>query len=352
VNKTRWLIYGANGFTGRLVAREAVRRGLTPILAGRNAQSVQALSGELGLECRIFALDQPAVVQDCIGDCRLVLHCAGPFSATSQPMIAACLAAGAHYLDISGEISVFANAHQQSDQARHADVVLIPGAGFDVVPSDCLAASLVQALPAATSLVLAFEAGGGPSPGTAKTSIEGLGKGGKVRQDGKITDVPLAYKSRQIPFAHGSRTAVTIPWGDVYTAYVSTGIGNIEVYMSVSPGTVRSLRRIRWLQPLLGASVVQNFLKKRAGKAVKGPDEERRKSTGCQLWGEVRSSDGRSVSGTMTTPNGYDLTVTASLGIVEYLLSQSVEGGFYTPSLLMGPDYAASLPGVAMQIGA
>ena len=352
MNAKRWLIYGANGYTGSLAAREAVRRGLTPVLAGRNALPVQRLAQELGLESAVFDLAEPAVVADHIRDHRLVLHCAGPFSSTSQPMITACLKTAVHYLDITGEISVFANAHRQSEQARRADVVLIPGVGFDVVPSDCLAASLVQALPAATSLLLAFEAGGGLSPGTAKTSVEGLAYGGKVRKDGEIIAVPLAWKSRQIPFVHATRSAMTIPWGDVYTAYVSTGIGNIEVYMAASPATIKRVRRARWLQPILGTAMVQKFLKQRIGKSVRGPSDEKRDRTECQLWGEVSSSDGRRVSATMTTPNGYDLTVTASLGIVEYLLSHDVEGGFYTPSLLMGAGYAASLPGVAMHLGA
>ena len=57
-----------------------------------------------------------------------------------------------------------------------------------------------------------------------------------------------------------------------------------------------------------------------------------------ELWGEVKSADGRSVTATMTTPDGYDVTVSASLGIVEYLQKNDVEGGFYTPSLLMGAD--------------
>lgn len=347
----RWLIYGANGYTGKLIAREAASRGLTPVLAGRNRPPVESLAQELGLEFRTFALDQSASVLEGIRDCSLVLHCAGPFSATSQPMIVACLASGAHYLDLTGEISVFANAHRQSDQAGRADIVLVPGVGFDVVPSDCLAASLVQALPSATSLVLAFEAGGGPSPGTAKTSVEGLAMGGAVRKDGKLTRVPLAYKSRQIPFAGGSRSAMTIPWGDVYTAYVSTGIGNIEVYMSMPASTIRRIRRLRWLQPLLRVAAVQNFLKRRISSSVRGPSDDRRKNTGCQLWGEVASADARRLSATMSTPNGYDITVTASLGVVEYLLNHDVEGGFYTPSLLMGADYAASLPGVVMQMG-
>ncbi len=347
----QWMIYGANGYTGRLAALEAARRGMKPILAGRNADALARLASETGLETRVFDLASSAGVVENIGDCHLVLHCAGPFSATSQPMIEACLAAGVHYLDITGEIPVFANAHRQADAARRADVVLIPGTGFDVVPSDCLAASLVQALPAAIELCLAFEAGGGPSPGTAKTGAEGLARGGAVRKDGKLTPVPLAWKSRTIPFAHGERLAMTIPWGDVYTAYVSTGVPNIEVYMSVPPATVRKLRRMRWVQPLLATPLVQNFLKNRISRSVKGPDDARRGNTDAQLWGEARSADGRTVSGTMTTPNGYDLTVAASLGIVDFLLQSDVEGGYYTPSMLMGPAYAQKLPGVTMSIG-
>lgn len=351
MSKTAWMIYGANGYTGELAAREAVRRGLKPILAGRNQAAISSLAAELQLECRVFGLDQAASVVANLRGCRVVLHCAGPFSQTSQPMISACLANAAHYLDITGEISVFANAHKQTELARRADVVLIPGVGFDVVPSDCLAASLVQALPGATELVLAFEAGGGPSPGTAKTSIEGLAMGGAIRRDGQMVRVPLAYKSRTIPFAHGQRTAVTIPWGDVYTAYVSTGVGNIEVYMSLPAARIRYLRRMRWLRPVLQTSLVQHWLKQRIGKSVQGPSEERRLGTESQLWGEARSADGRSVAATMTTPNGYDVTVSAALGVVDFLLGEEVEGGYYTPSLLLGAGYAAALPGVVMKMG-
>jgi len=341
-----WIIYGANGYTGRLVAREAARRGLQPVLAGRNEPAVRALADELGLPCTVFSLDDGAAVRAAIANARLVLHCAGPFSTTSEPMIEACLAERAHYLDITGEIAVFERAWSRSDAARHADVVLLPGAGFDVVPSDCLAASLVEALPAATRLQLAFEAAGGPSPGTAKTSVEGLAQGGCVRREGRLTRVPLAWKIRTVPFAHGERTAMTIPWGDVFTAYVSTGVPDIEVYMAVPPATAARLRRMRWLLPVLASGPAQSFLKARVQARVRGPSADRRAATGCELWGEVRSADGRIAAATMTTPNGYDLTVTASLGIVEFLLGQAVEGGYYTPSLLMGSGYAATLPGV------
>jgi len=348
--RKKWLIYGANGYTGKLIARKALQRGLKPILAGRNDEGIASIATETGFDSLVFELDDTSALNKALEGVSIVLHCAGPFSATSQPMIEACLKNGCHYLDITGEISVFANAHKQSDEAVHADIVLMPGVGFDVVPTDCLAAKLVKALPAATSITLAFESGGRMSPGTAKTSIEGLAGGGCVRQDGKLKWVPLAWKTREIPFRHGKRLAVSIPWGDVFTAFISTGVPDIEVYMSAPPSSILQMKRLRLLKPLLSMQWVQNLMKKRIEKSVTGPESGERLDSQMQLWGEASTADGRSVSATMTTPNGYDVTVTASLGIVEHLLKSDVEGGFYTPSLLMGADYATSLPGVTIKI--
>jgi len=346
----KWMIYGANGYTGRLIAKQARQRGLQPILAGRSREIIEALAAETGFDSLVFDLDDKAAVNKAMKGVSTVLHCAGPFSATSQPMIEACLKNGCHYLDITGEISVFANAYRQSDEARHADIVLMPGVGFDVVPTDCLAATLVRALPAATVMMLAFESSGQMSPGTAKTSVEGLAGGGCVRRDGKLMWVPLAWKTREIRFKHGKHLAVTIPWGDVFTAYISTGVPDIEVYMAVPPSAILRMKRLRMVKPLLSMQWVQNVMKRRIEKSVTGPEFGARRNSKMQLWGEVSSADGRSVSATMTTPDGYDVTVMASLGIVEYLLENDVEGGFYTPSLLMGADYAASLPGVTINI--
>jgi len=346
----KWMIYGANGYTGRLIAQAAKQSGMQPILAGRNAESIGEVALETGFDSIVFDLDDSAAVSKALKGVAIVLHCAGPFSATSQPLIESCLENGCHYLDITGEISVFANAHRQSEEARRADVILMPGVGFDVVPTDCLAATLVKALPAATAMTLAFESGGRMSPGTMKTSIEGLAGGGCVRENGKLKWVPLAWKTREIPFEHGKRLAVTIPWGDVFTAYISTGVPDIEIYMSAPPSAILRMKRLRMIKPLLSMQWVQNMMKRRVEKSVTGPDVGERQNSKMYIWGEVSSADGRRVSATMTTPDGYDVTVMASMGVVKYLLENDVEGGFYTPSLLMGADYASSLPGIDINI--
>ncbi|KFN45848.1 saccharopine dehydrogenase family protein [Arenimonas metalli] len=344
-----WMIYGANGYTGRMMVEEAVKRGLRPVLAGRSAATLEPMAKQHGLPVRAFALDDPQALRSGLNGIGLVLHCAGPFSATCAPMLEACLDSGAHYLDITGEIDVFAHCHAQDARARDKGIVVLPGSGFDVVPTDCLAAQLKRELPGAESLVLAFEAGGGPSPGTAKTSVEGLGKGGRARIDGRMTRVPLAWKTRTFERDGEQRFAMTIPWGDVYTAYVSTGIGNVEVYMGVPPGTAKKLRRLRLLGPLLGLGPVQSMLKKQVEKRVRGPSDATRGKTGCVVWGEARDAAGHELKRRLRTPNGYEITVTAALGIVARLLDGPVpKGGYYTPSALMGADYVLSLPGVSL----
>lgn len=350
--KQEWMIYGAYGYTGELTAREAKKRGLKPVLAGRSRGPLKALAESLDLPWRAFDLDDPAVVREALADVGLVLHCAGPFSATARPMLEACLEKSVHYLDITGEIDVFDLCHQHDEAAKQAGIVVCPGAGFDVVPTDCVAACLARAMPGAIDLELAFEAGGGTSPGTAKTSVEGLAKGGRIRRNGHMTPVPLAYMTRAIPFKAGPRHGMTIPWGDVFTAFISTAIPNIKVFLSVPPATSQRLRRIRWLRPLFGLAWVQRMMKNKVDKKVRGPDEKLRGTTHSRIWGQVTDAQGHQISAELETPNGYDLTVDASLGIVQHLLhlgesGEALPAGYFTPSRLMGADYVTSLQGVS-----
>lgn len=343
-----WMIYGANGYTGELVAREAVRKGLSPILAGRNAETVGRLARELGLQSRAFSLDDPQGTAAELFGVKAVLHCAGPFVHTSAPMVAACLATGAHYLDITGEIPVFETVLARGEAARKAGVALIPGVGFDVVPSDCLAARLARALPDATQLVLAFYSEkGGISRGTMKTMIESLPHAGAIRKDGRIVPVPVAFDAREIDFGRaGRKWAMTIPWGDVSTAYHSTGIPNIRVYSGTPPGTIRKMKRWAPLLPLAGWGPIKRLAQSWVDRKVTGPSEELRETGRVHLWGEVKNAAGRAVTSTLETPEGYRFTAISAVESIERVLAGKVQSGAWTPSKAFGPDFVTELLGV------
>ena len=344
-DKNKWMIFGANGYTRRLIAKEARRQGLAPILAGRNATAIDALARELSLTSSAFDLSDRAAARTALADVAVVANCAGPFSATSQRMIEACLATRTHYVDITGEIAVFVDAQRQHDAAREAGIVLCPGVGFDVIPTDCVAACLKEALPDATHLALGFAGGGAISPGTAKTSIEGLKLGGRVRTAGNIVEVPLAYRARMIDFGAGERLAVTFPWGDVATAFFSTGIPNIEVYIASSPAALLRLRRLNRIRRLLAVAPLQAVAKRIAGRVNTGPSSERYASGTTYVWGEARNGNWSKRVARLTTSNGYRLTVDGVLMAVPALLAGAPTGGYYTPSQLMGPRCVETLPG-------
>lgn len=339
-----FLIYGANGYTGSLIARDAKTRGLTPVLAGRSSEKIAPLARELGFEQRIFPIGAPEDVARHLQGFDVVLHCAGPFATTSGPMIEACLRAKSHYLDITGEIAVFEHAQTKSGEANAAGIVVCPGVGFDVVPTDCVAASLKAALPDADHLALGFQSDSTLSAGTAKTTVEGIPQGGKVRRGGKIVDVPHGYRVRHVDFGNGPKLCMTIPWGDVSTAYYTTGIPNIEVYTPASRMLVLGARQIGHFSWFLGWQPVQNMLKTMAAKS-KGPSAEQRARESTYVWGEVTNARGDKKTARLRTANGYAVTVTSAIGVVEHLVQNRPSGGTYTPAQLMGADYVTKLPG-------
>ncbi|HXQ31968.1 MAG TPA: saccharopine dehydrogenase NADP-binding domain-containing protein [Steroidobacteraceae bacterium] len=340
-----WMLYGANGYSGQLIARAAVARGLRPVLAGRSRAPLEALARELGLESRVAGLDSPAALATALSGISLVLNCAGPFSATAGPMLAACLTTRAHYLDITGEIAVFERAEALGAEARAAGIVVCPGVGFDVVPTDCVALALKEALPGATHLALGFDNASPVSRGTARTVVEGLGAGGMVRRDGVLLPVPLGFKDRRIDFGAGEKLAMTIPWGDVSTAHRTTGIPNIEVYVPISPRSLARIRRLEHLRWALGFNLVQRVLKSRADRGVPGPDAALRDRTPTWVWGEARAADGAIRSARIVTANGYTLTAHSSVGVVARLLDGKAAAGTTTPARLMGSRYVETLPG-------
>jgi short subunit dehydrogenase-like uncharacterized protein len=341
-----FLIYGANGFTGRLIAERAHGRGMRPIVAGRNRSAVEAIGARLGLEARVFDLDAPGPMDDAIRDVALVLHCAGPYSKTSRPMVDACLRTGRSYLDITGEFTVLESVLGRDAEARAARVVLIPAVGFDVVPTDCMAAKLHEELPDATRLELAFAGGLKPSPGTAKTAVENLHVGALVREEGHLIAL-RAPRTRTVPFPGGPRFVMSIPWGDLVTAFHSTGIPSIAVYTVVPRGIARMAPLLGLAAPLLKMPAIVRFIQRRIETRTQGPTEEDRRSARMSIWGRVENAGGASVEGHLETPEGYELTVLAALACIERVLGGGVLPGASTPSHAFGADFVTTLPGVS-----
>jgi short subunit dehydrogenase-like uncharacterized protein len=372
---TNFLIYGANGYTGELITRYAVERGMKPILAGRNAIEIESLAKKHHLDYRVFSLDEAYRIDQSLQDVATVLHCAGPFSLTSRPMVEACLRTKTHYTDITGEIAVFEAMASLDQKAKDAGVMVMPGVGFDVVPSDCLARHLKDRLPTATHLSLAFYGMGRLSHGTQATMTMNVGKGGAIRKDGKITSVPAAWKTREIDFGevtkaplltkegwqpssadgvvlsdagnHITKTGVTIPWGDVATAYYSTGIPNIEVFTVVPPSALKMMKMSRYLGWLLATGPFQDYLQKKIPAG--GPNDEERAKGGTLLWGEAIDLNGNRVEARLQGPEGYTMTALAALNITEKILEGNFTPGFQTPAKAYGADLVLEIEGTSRQ---
>jgi short subunit dehydrogenase-like uncharacterized protein len=331
-----FLIYGANGYTGELITRFAAEQGLKPILAGRNQAKIEELAKQYNFDYRVFDLNDSAKLDAALQETELVLHCAGPFSLTSKLMVEACLRNKRHYLDITGEIAVFETLVRLDKKAREAGIMIMPGVGFDVVPSDCLAKYLKDKLPTATHLTLAFYGMGRISHGTQATMTMNVGKGGAIRQNGEITSVPAAYKTREIDFGELQKTGVTIPWGDVSTAFYSTGIPNIEVYTVMPASNLKMLKMSRYIGWLLATKPFQNYLQKQIPTG--GPSDEERAKGKTYLWGEAIDDKGNKAEARQQGPEGYTLTAQTALKIAGKILSGNFCAGFQTPAKCYGAD--------------
>jgi short subunit dehydrogenase-like uncharacterized protein len=340
------LIYGSYGYIGSLIATVAVDEGLSPVLAGRRAEAVERQATDLDLDHRVFSLEHPSVVERQVEDVAAVLNCAGPFSNTAEPLFSACLRAGTDYLDLDGEIDTLEATAARDRDAEKADVTLLPGVGFDVVPTDCLAAHLESRLPSATRLTLALDGLGTFSPGTLKSIVSDLPDAGVVREGGELRGVPAAWKTRRFDFGRGAKPAVTVPWGDVSMAYYTTGIPNIEVYATVPRFAVGAMRRSRPLVPLFGAKPVRRAATGLIDAVVSGPTAEERAASSTRVWGEVEDDDGNRVTARLRTPDTYDVAAHTAVEAARRVVAGDVEAGFQTPASAFGSEFVLDFDGV------
>jgi short subunit dehydrogenase-like uncharacterized protein len=348
-----FLLYGANGYTGELIARYAHDYNLQPILAGRSKESIEPLAQKLQLPFRIFSLDDTTALLAALKEVKVVIHAAGPFQFTAKQMIEACLQTGTHYLDINGDIAVFEMIKRYDEAAKKSGIMLLPGAGFDVVPTDCTALQLKKILPDAVELELAFATlGGSLSHGTAITMATKLGEGGAMRKDGKIIRVPLGKKGMWVDFFTGSDRGIkklfvmSIPWGDISTAYTTTGIPNITSYTGIAKKTYTLLKAQALFNWLLRTNWIRNFIKKKIKQRPAGPSDEQRSKATSLVWGRATNAAGYMAIVRMSGPEGYSLTMHSALLIVQKILTGNFITGYQTPARVYGEDLVLEIPGV------
>jgi short subunit dehydrogenase-like uncharacterized protein len=313
-----WMLYGANGYTGALIAQHALDRGHRPVLAGRNGPEISALARRLGLPHRVVDSDDAAALQEALVDVELLLNAAGPFLHTAVPLSEACLSVGVHYLDLSNELQVFRALYGLDDRACRAGICIMPGVGFGVVATNCLARNVSEAVGGAEHLEVATRiASAQPGPGAAATMQENLPYGGWVRRSGHLVAQELFTGVTMLTFPDGPCEAMPVPTGDLEAAFRATGASNVTAY-AVGPPTPDPSG-----VDIAGAQVQRSF-----------------------GWARATSSDGSAATALMQTGDSYSFTRAASIRCVEETLKGSLPGAL-SPASAFGADFALSIEDTA-----
>lgn len=346
----KWLLYGA-GETGTRIAEEAVRRGHSPLLAGRSAERLKPVAERLGLEWVTVDLLDPAALSKVMDRVDLVVHAAGPFMATSGPMVQACIAHNKHYLDISNEIPVFQSVRTHDSEARQRGVALIPGVGFGVVASDGLAQHVAAEVPDAKELEIAiYSYTQGSSAGADKTRLEVLARGGWVRRQGQLVKVAMGSGAKRLQFPSGERTILPIPAGDLEAAFYNTGIPNITTYGVFSIPPLLARLTLPLLQQFVANPTIRRLLEGRVsakpnsnGKTPLTADSSQ--TARSYVWARADNQRGKVVEAWQESGEGYAFTAAAVVRAVEEVFERRPIGAL-TPSQAFGADFALSIDGV------
>jgi short subunit dehydrogenase-like uncharacterized protein len=343
------LIYGATGYSGRLITSAALELGLRPILCGRNEAKLAAMAQPLCLDYRVAGLTEAWQLDAALRDIDVALNAAGPFSQTSAPIVEACLRTRSHYLDITGEIPVIEALVRRDPDARTARVMIMPAVGFDVVPSDCLAAHVARRLPDASSLAFGLTGLVSATPGSAKTLVEHAGYGVKVRRGGVIASLVPGSVTRWFDFGAGPQRSMNISWGDVASAYYTTGIPNIDVYYEATPALQGMLLASRYAGWMLRTPAWQAGLKAYMELLPEGPTDDQRGASQMVIIAEARDGRGRCVSSRLRTPEAYTFTGTTAAAVARKVLRGDFEIGFQTPGRVYGADFVLTFADVSRE---
>lgn len=333
------LIYGANGYSAQLIVEELINRGIKPALAGRNSDKLKPVAKKFNCNYKVFDLNNIDTIRKEIREFKVVLNCAGPFTYTAEKIIKACISEKVHYLDITGEIPVIEFAWTQKEAAQKAGICIIPSIGFDVIPTDCLSVITAREVKDPCSLeILLQNEKVKISRGTLITTIEMMTKLGKIRREGKIIDSPIGEKVFVKSIGDKKYYGISIPWGDVVSAYYSTGIENITVYLGVNHFIFCVRKFLLLLLKILRPKFVKNTVIQLIKLFVIGPNEEKRIKVKSYILTTV-SNRSESKTDITRVMEGYTLTKIGAAAAVENVLVGTDKKGTLTPAMAFGEDF-------------
>ncbi len=347
MKKYQIIIYGSYGYTGDLITELSLSKKFKILLAGRNEQKLKSQSEKTGYPYKAIDISNHEALVELLKEGDVLINAAGPFINTASQMVEACIEAKTHYLDINGDIKVFELIKTFDYKAQYAGIMLMPGTGFDVVPTDCMALKLKNKMPDAISLKIAFATiGGGVSHGTATTVAGRLGEDSIRRENGKLVPIAFGKNGILVDFREKKLFVMSIPWGDISTAYFTTGIPNIESFIGVPPKVYKLLKFQFLFNWLLRKKIIRKIIQNKIDSKPAGPNLEERQKAYTLVWAEIKNQAGDVLTSTLKTPDGYSLTATASLLIAEKILAGNFKPGYQTPAKVYGENLVFEMEGV------
>jgi len=346
MTEVKWMIYGATGETGSMIAEEAVRQGQRPILAGRSASKLAPLAQRLGLDWVACDLNEPDQLAQVVATVGVVLNVAGPFMISAPSLVRACLDAGVHYLDIAGEIPVLQYLFSQDQAARQRGIALIGSVGFGSVATNGLARYVADQLPDATSLEVAARASNRlSSVGATISTLRGLARGGNVYRNGRLIPFRLGKGLKTLRFPDGPIDIMPAPTGDLLEAYHATNIPNVTAYIPFQRGIAPFLPLIQIalsFRPL--RQRLEAIVEKRGAKQTAGQEQTPKTS---YTWARATAADGRQVEAWLELGEGYQFTAASSVQAVMRVLRDQPVGAL-TPAQAFGWDFVLGIEGVQL----
>jgi short subunit dehydrogenase-like uncharacterized protein len=290
------------------------------------------------------SLDQPDQLRQAASKVDAVLNAAGPFIVTAPPLVAACLAAGTHYLDIAGEIPVLQHLFARDQAARERNIALIGGVGFGVVASNSLVKYVADRLPGATTLELAVKADNQQaSQGATKSRLGVLASGGRVYRDGRLVPYRLGKGLKALRFPDGTLDILPVPSGDLEAAYRATGIANITAFIPFRRSAALLLPLIQFglsIRPIRGR--LEAALDRRG---TRQPESQVGMQRTSYAWARATNQNGQQTEAWLELGEGYHFTAASSVQAVEYVLRDH-QSGALTPAQAFGADFVLNIEGV------